>query len=229
MRIAHTLILFLYFSLSLSAQVGDYRNTLSIGGNLGVTMNTINFSPTIKQSSKIFPTAGLSCRYISEKYFSSICGVLVEFNYANLGWKELIEDGSGNTYSHSIHYLQMPMMMQMGWGKEQAGFKFVFEAGPQIGIAFGTGESRGGGIWDPSHRPNNVVYQYDNDIDNRFDYGIIGGLGIEYSKGRHHYTLEGRYYFGLGDTYDNSKHGYFSRSANQTIEIKIGYLYDLDI
>ena len=223
------LILFLSFVLRLSGQVGDYRSTLSVGGNIGVTMNTMNFSPTIKQSSKLFPTIGVSCRYISEKYFSSICGVLLELNYANLGWKELIEDGSGNTYSHSIHYLQLPMMMQMGWGKEKKGYKFLFEAGPQIGIALGTSESRGGGTWDSSHRPNNVVYQYSHDIDNHFDYGIIGGIGIEYSKGRNHYTLEGRYYFGLGDTYDHSKQGYFSRSANQTIEVKVGYLHDLSL
>ena len=101
-------------------------------------MNTMNFSPTIKQSSKIGPQLGVSFRYISEKYFKSICGLLVELNYANLGWKEKIEDGSGNTYSHGINYLQLPLLMQMGWGKERKGVKFVLEAGPQIGYAFST-------------------------------------------------------------------------------------------
>jgi len=227
MRYIFSFILMFSLIHPLKGQVGDYRSIFSIGGNIGLTMNTINFSPTIKQSSKIFPSAGLSARYISEKYFSSICGLLVELNYSNLGWKELIEDGSGNTYSHNIHYLQLPLMMQMGWGKEAKGLKFIFEAGPQIGVAIGTSESRGGGPWDVSNRPNNVVYQYDHDIDNKFDYGIVGGIGLEYSHGRNHYFLEGRYYFGLGDTYDHSKQGYFSRSANQTIEVKLSYLMDI--
>ncbi len=212
---------------NINAQVGDYRSIFSLGGNIGVTMNTMNFSPTIKQSFKTFPTFGLSGRYICEKYFSTICGVLVELNYANLGWKEQIEDGSGNTYSHDIHYLQFPLMMQMGWGKEKKGFKFLFEAGPQIGYALGTSESKGGDTWDTSNRPNNVVYQYEHDIDTRFDYGIVGGLGIEYSKGKSHFMLEGRYYFGLGDTYDHSKQGYFARSANQSIVVKLSYLMDI--
>ena len=39
--------------------------------------------------------------------------------------------------------------------------------------------------------------------------------------------LGGRYYYGLGDVYDNSKKGYFGRSANQAIMVKLTYLYDL--
>lgn len=213
--------------LSLSGQVGEYRSDFCAGVNGGVTMNTMNFSPTIKQSSKIGPQLGVSFRYISEKYFKSICGVLVELNYANLGWKEKIEDGSSNTYSHGINYLQLPLLMQMGWGKERKGVKFVLEAGPQIGYAFSTSESRGGGEWNVSHRPNNVVYQYDHDIDNRFDYGIAAGLGVEFSTGGSHFIIQGRYYYGLGDTYDNSKKGYFARSANQTISVKLTYMKDI--
>ena len=208
-------------------QVGDRRDDFSVGVNGGVTMNTMNFSPTIKQSQKISPTFGLTFRYISEKYFKSICGIQLELNYASLGWKERIEDGSGNTYSHSINYVQLPMLMQMGWGREHKGLKFLLEAGPQIGFSLGTSETFGGGTWDTSHRPNNVVYQYDHDIDNKFDYGIAAGLGLEFSFSGNHIILHGRYYYGLGDTYDNSKQGFFSRSANQTIGVKMTYLRDI--
>ncbi len=222
------LIVTFFLSTQLYGQVGEHRSTFSVGLNGGVTMNTMNFSPTIKQSQKIGPTFGVNCRYISEKYFSTICGLEIELNYANLGWKERIEDGSGNTYSHNIHYVQLPMIMQLGWGKEKSGLKFIFEAGPQLGFSIGTSEQIGGGTWDTSHRPNNIVYQYDHDIDNSFDYGILGGLGIEWSFGKNHLILHGRYYFGLGDTYDHSKQGFFSRSANQTIEVKLTYLKDIN-
>lgn len=221
------LLLSIGIDLSVWGQVGDRRDDFSVGVNGGLTMNTMNFSPTIKQSNKMSPTFGLNFRYVSEKYFSSICGLQLELNYASLGWKELIEDGSGNTYSHSINYLQVPMLMQMGWGKEHKGLKFLIEAGPQIGFSLGTSETFGGGTWDTSNRPNNVVYQYDHDIDNSFDYGITAGLGVEFSFSGNHIILHGRYYYGLGDTYDNSKQGYFSRSANQTIAVKMTYLRDI--
>lgn len=213
-------------SLTIQAQVGERRNDFAIGGNAGFTMNRISFVPTIKQNWKPAPTFGFTARYISEKYFTCICAVQMEVNYANMGWKELIDDGTGNTYSHDIHYVQVPLLMQLGWGRERRGAKFVFEAGPQLGYAFGTARHKGG-AWDTSHRPNNVTHQYENDIDKRFDYGITAGLGMELSTSVGHFLLEGRYYYGLGDIYDNSKKGYFSRSAHGAIMVKLNYLFDI--
>jgi hypothetical protein len=143
------------------------------------------------------------------KYFSSICAIQLELNYANLGWKELIEDGSGNTYQRSLNYIQMPMLMHMGWGREQRGVKFFINAGPQIGLYIDGSEEYGGGVWDTANRPNGVVYQYGKEVENSFDYGIAGGLGLELSTGIGHFLLEGRYYYGLGDVFDNSKKGDF--------------------
>lgn len=210
-----------------SAQVGEHRCDFAVGVNGGVTMNTMNFQPTIKQSQAVSPSFGLTARYICEKYFTTICGVQLEVNYANLGWKEQIEDGSGNTYKRNHSYVQVPMLMQMGWGYEQRGCKFLFEAGPQIGYNFSTSEDYGGGTWDTSHRPNNVVQQYGMDVDNKFDYGITGGVGIELSTGIGHFMLEARYYYGLADVFSNSKKAVFARSANQTISARVTYLFDI--
>lgn len=190
-------------------------------------MTKMDFNPAIKQSYKFSPTFGLSARYICEKYFTTICGVLVEVNYANLGWKELIVDGSGNTYSRDLTYVQVPVMMQLGWGYERSGCKFLFEAGPQIGYNLGSTEHRGGGTWDVSKRSNNVVEQYDETVKNKIDYGIAAGLGIELSTAIGHFLLDGRYYFGLGDTFDNSTSASFTRSAHQTITCKLTYLFDI--
>ena len=227
-RYIFLLSLFTLHLLSASAQVGERRSDFSVGVNAGMTMSRIDFTPSIKQKWKNAPTAGVSLRYICEKYFTAICGIQLELNYANMGWKELIEDGSLNEYQHNINYFQVPMLMQMGWGRERRGFKFVFEAGPQIGIAIGTSEQKGGaGAWDISKRPNNVVYQYSHDIDNSFEYGITAGLGLEFSSVIGHFILDGRYYYGLSDTYDSSKKGFFSRSANSAIVVKLNYLFDL--
>ena len=65
-------------------------------------------------------------------------------------------------------------------------------------------------------------------VENKFDYGIAGGLGIEFSN-RHlgHFLLEGRYYYGLGDIYGNTKRDYFGRSNHTNIVVKLTYLFDI--
>lgn len=226
-RILIPLLSFFLLAASANAQVGERRTDLAVGGSAGWLLTRVDFTPRIKQDYKQSPTFGLTARYVSEKYFSSICAVQMELNYAGMGWKERIEDGSLNEYSHSLRYVQMPLLMQMGWGRERRGMKFLFEAGPQLGYCLGTSETRGGEAWDPSNRPNHVTHQYDHDIDRKFDYGITAGLGVEISTAAGHFLLEGRYYYGLSDTYDSSKKGYFSRSANSAIVVKLNYLFDL--
>lgn len=209
------------------AQVGEHRHDFSVGVTGGYTMNKMDFVPKIKQSMKGSPMVGFATRYICEKYFTTICGVELELLYNNLGWKEVIEDGSGNTYKRDWHFIEMPILMQMGWGRERKGLKFLFEAGPQLGLYLGDKEYKGGGTWDVSARPNGVVYQYGKDPDNKFDYGIAAGMGVELSSPIGHFLLQGRYYYGLGDLYDNSKRGKFGRSANQTVLVKLTYLCDI--
>ena len=40
--------------------------------------------------------------------------------------------------------------------------------------------------------------------------------------------MEGRYYYGLGDIYNNSKKDVFSRSNHGTIIVKFTYLFDIN-
>lgn len=225
----YSLLLFLCLSAFLggAAQVGEHRNDFSVGVMGGYTFNKMDFQPTIKQTQKGSPMFGFAARYICEKYFTAICGVELEVQYNNLGWKEVIEDGSNNTYKRDWHFVEIPVLMQMGWGRERRGLKFVFEAGPQVGFYLSGKEHRGGDVWDTSSRPNNVTYQYGKDPDNRVDYGIAFGAGIEFSSPIGHMLLQGRYYYGLGDIYDNSKRGDFGRSANQTMMVKMTYLFDI--
>ena len=124
------------------AQVGEHRCDLSIGFTGGYTMNTMDFVPKIKQTQKGSPMIGFSSRYVCEKYFTTICAVELELLYNNLGWKEVIEDGSENTYKRDWHFLEMPILMQMGWGRERRGLKFLFEAGPQVGLYLSGKEQR---------------------------------------------------------------------------------------
>jgi hypothetical protein len=65
-------------------------------------------------------------------------------------------------------------------------------------------------------------------IKNKFDYGIAAGLGLEYSIPRvGHFLLEGRYYYGLGNIFGDSKRDYFSKSNYGNIYVKLTYLMDI--
>jgi hypothetical protein len=64
-------------------------------------------------------------------------------------------------------------------------------------------------------------------VERKFDYGITAGIGLEISlPSIGHILVEGRYYYGLGDIYRNSKRDYFGRSNLTNIVIKMTYLFD---
>ena len=239
MKKAILLLIILNFQFSIinsvHGQIGEPRRGLSIGVNGGVALNTVDFDPTIKQKMHVGPTFGASLKYVSEKYFNTYCALYAELNYTQLGWKEDIYALEGaklpDTYRRNTNYLQLPIFARLAWGKEDRGVQFFFQAGPQIAFCIGESTDRSAAWTTDSQgipsRPNNVVAQYDLDIERRFDYGIAGGLGLEYNSPVGHFILEGRYRYGLGDMFGNSKKDPFARSANSTIFIKLAYLMNL--
>ncbi|MBQ7442356.1 MAG: PorT family protein [Bacteroidaceae bacterium] len=207
-----------------AAQVGEHRNDLAIGVNGGYLLNRVSFSPSIKQSWKGGETFGVTVRYTCEKYFSAFCAIQAEINYANTGWKELIET-STDTYRRDMRYMQMPIFARLAWGKEHRGLQLFVQAGPQLGYYLSSTEHRGG-EWSERNlglRPNLVVQQYDKEVETKFEYGIAGGLGVQMNTRIGQFSLEGRYFFALSDMFKNGKQDPFGRSANGTIYIKAGY------
>lgn len=212
---------------SAKAQLQDERHNFSIGINGGVNLSNVSFEPRIKQGKLIGPSAGLTARYISEKYFKMICGIQAEINYSQRGWKENIDDGSGDTYQRTMNYLEIPLLAHLAFGKDQGnGARFIINLGPQIGFLLNEQETRSAS-WNTENRPNGTTGQYGKFADNKFDYGIVGGGGLEIRTGIGHFLLEARYYFGLSDFYNSTKKDYFSRSAHSYIGGRLTYLFDL--
>lgn len=213
----------------LYAQVGEHRSDFAIGVNGGYTLNKVTFNPTIKQTMHGGTTFGVTFRYTCEKYFACYCALQAEVNYAKLGWKELIET-STDTYERDMDYIQVPFFARLALGRERGGFQGFLLLGPQIGFCFNDKEYKGGEWSDYtlSRRPNGIVQQYGLEIDNRFEYGIAGGLGAEVStKSGHRFAIEGRYFYGLSDIFSNSKKDPFGKSNNGTIFAKVSYLFDV--
>ena len=219
-------------ALPATAQIGEPRQNFSVGFNGGVNLNSASFTPKIKQNSLMGITGGLTARYISEKYFAMICGAQVELNISQRGWDELFEimDENGQTvedptrkYTRKMTYLDIPFLAHLAFGNEK-GLQFFINAGPQIGLLIGESESMEN--IDMNTLTNTQKAVYGDKIQNKFDYGIAGGGGIEFrTKKVGSFLLEGRYYFALSDFYSTTKKDYFSRAAHGTITVKLTYLF----
>lgn len=224
-----------------SAQIGQHRNDFSIGVNGGYTLSNVDFTPKVTQSLLGGTTAGLSWRYVCEKYFSTICSIYGEVNYTQMGWKERIlttdnqpvinaVSGLPEQYSRTLNYLQVPVFAHLAWGKEHSGMQFFFQLGPQFGYLLSEKTITNFNFKDrnTADRSNVVCAQDTMAVENKFDYGIAAGAGIELSVRRvGHFLLEGRYYYGLGNIYGDSKRDYFSKSNNSSIVVKLTYLFDV--
>lgn len=230
MKRLFTILAIALITTSLAAQVGELRNNLAVGFNGGYNLSSVDFSPTIKQGLQPGYTGGLTLRYTSEKYFSLICAAQLELNFAQRGWNETIDDGTNNTYGRTTNYIEIPFFAHLGWGEEERGLQFFVNAGPQIGLFLNDSEHYGftqEDPWDTNWRPNGIIEQYGKAVENRLEYGIAGGLGMELKTGVGNFIIEGRYFFGLSDMYGNSKADPFGRSANTTITTKVTYLIDI--
>ena len=216
------------FIMPAMAQLGEVRNNLALGVNVGMNMNKADFTPQIKQNSHNGMSFGVVARYMSEKYFSMMCGIQAELNYTQRGWKENIEDGSGDTYSRTMTYVEIPLLAHLAFGKDalDKGMKFFVNAGPQIGF-FLSEKEKMSDDWNPSYRPNGIVQQYGKMVENKFDYGILGGLGVELSTKYGHFILEGRYYYGLADFWGSTKKDEFGRSGHTYMGVRLAYLFDM--
>lgn len=242
------LLFFLPFlgGMTAEAQVGEHRNDFSVGFSGGVVLSNVGFMPEVPQDMHTGLTGGFTLRYTSEKYFNSICAVVAEVNYAQVGWKESIltmEDepvinavtGLAEEYLRDMTYVQIPVLARMGWGRERRGVQFFVQAGPQVGFFLNEKtkmnfpwDSRTPKYEDGTGRTSSVVAQDTMSVQRKVDYGIAGGLGLELSlKDVGHFLLEGRYYYGLGDIFDNSKRDYFGRSNLSNITVKLTYLFDI--
>ena len=241
-----------------SAQVGEYRTDLAVGVNGGYVMSNVAFVTKVPQSMLGGITGGFTARYTCEKYFSSICAVTAELNFAQIGWNEdildkndkpvpLHTDPSQNLYyRRKMTYVQVPLLARLGWGRERNGLQAFIHLGPQIGFFLNDKTESNFDVRDPAFDPaihngyygkdykyadlrsSHVVAQDSMAVENKFDYGIAVGAGLEFSN-RHfgHFMIEGRYYYGLGNIYGNTKRDYFSRSNFGNIVIKCTYLFDI--
>ena len=244
--------LFALLPLSAVAQVGEYRRDFAIGVNGGYLLSNVAFTPKVPQNMLGGVTFGITGRYTCEKYFSSICAIVAEMNYSQIGWTENIltmedepvplhTDLSQNMqYTRKMSYIQVPVLARLGWGRERRGFQGFFQVGPQLGFFLSDKIETNFDVRNPEFNPSSKEYKYANirasqvvaqdtmDVENTIDYGVAFAVGLEFSHRKMgHFIVEGRYYYGLGNIYGSTKRDYFGSSNFGNIIVKFTYLFDI--
>ena len=148
----------------------------------------------------------------------------LEVNYSQHGWDEFYEDYPELHYTRRMNYVELPFLAHLAFGKEGRGMQFFINAGPQIGFFLNESYTKSGPWEDFS---GITVEQHDQEVQNKFDYGITAGTGVELRTKIGHFQVEGRYYYALSDFYHTTKKDYFARAAHGVIGIKLAYLFDI--
>jgi hypothetical protein len=212
-------------TLLVTAQT-HYEGQIAVGGNAGVTLSRVNFNPTVQQSMLPGMTAGVMFRYIEEKNF----GLIAELNLTQRGWKENLEESDYN-YSHRFTYLELPVMTHIYFGNRR--IKGFFNLGPELNVMLDDGISSNFAYQEAEGMDYFVqntrhIEQLSMKVNNRFDYGICGGAGMEVNlNAKHSLLLEGRFYYGLADVFPNHKTDIFSSSNSMTVMVTLGYFFRL--
>ena len=77
-------------------------------------------------------------------------------------------------------------MARLGWGRERKGFQAFFQLGPQFGF-FLNDKAKQNFEYDERNISDRVgvqqyAYQDTMSVQNKFDYGIAVGMGLEFSR-----------------------------------------------
>lgn len=221
-----TLLAILVASAPAMAQ-REYSPNFSVGFKGGATMSRMSFTPEVHQKMVQGLTMGLMARYHEEKLF----GLIGEVNITQRGWKEDFarDEAPEFDYSRRLTYIQIPLLTHIYFGSERV--KCFINLGPEIGFMISDkidanfDYNNYGGLqgFPQGYRTNEQLKMA---VENKFDYGIAGGVGVEFFiNKKNSILLEGRYYFGLGNIYKATKRDYFSASRGTSIEVTLGYLF----
>ena len=134
---------------------------------------------------------GIVVQYLNEKH----AGVRAEFNYTQRGWNENDTTADNNLkLINQVNYIEMPILthVNIGGGK----LRGLFHIGPYVAYAVSAKKS----VKDlNSGSEESSDYTFNSDTDNRLDFGLMTGGGIEYRFPFGKFAAEARYTIGLGD------------------------------
>ena len=224
MRKAKYLIFSIVFSCICGVQAQNtFHTEWAIGVSGGIGFSRASFSPRVKGKTLLGLNGGITARWITEKNL----GLQLEINLKQQGWSEdfsSAEDISINNpfYKRRMTYVDIPLFTHIYFGSEKV--RFFVNIGPQIGFFLqeSTSENLHG-----KYIPDEPYEQHTLPVENKIEWGLGGGPGLEFRSGIGFFLLEGRYYYGLSDFYGTRRSDAFSKASSQLISVKLTYLIPL--
>jgi hypothetical protein len=198
-----------------------FRQEWSFGVNGGITSSKVDFAPKISQTSLQQWTGGLSLRYITEKHF----GLQGELNLSQRGWQEAKDSIPEHKYTKSLLYAELPLLTHIYFNLGSQ-VRLVFNLGPQISYLLSENVKENHPV-DISEFEIPLQYTEEHKIQNKFDWGIVAGGGVELRTGIGNFVLEGRYLYGLSDIYKNHTADFYAKSSNQVVNVKVTYFFKI--
>lgn len=221
-RLVLAIIISLSISISGLAQT-HFDSKVDLGVRGGATFSTVTFKPSITGTFGLGYTGGLTFRYSEENHF----GLVAEVNLVQRGWAEKFED-LPYKYQRILNYLEVPIMSHIYFGKRG---KFFINAGPEIAYYLGdkinsnfdyNDTSELEGFHDKNRRDEQLTMQ----VSQKIDFGIVAGLGGEFSINRRNsIAIEARLYYGIGNVMPSGRQDTFSLSNQLSIGVTAGYWF----
>jgi len=201
------ILLFIAITATLSAQARLDNPEVYVGANFGVTESMVMFTPSVSQGFLMGYNGGVVFRYIAEKYV----GMQAEINYSQRGWTE-----SSGLYTRQLNYIELPFMTHIYMGKKS---RFFINIGPKVSYLLSEKV-----VLNQSTTSDT---QHITAIQNPFDYGLCGGLGLLFNIKGNIIQLETRTYYGFSDVFSNKKTDYFSKSNNFNLAVNLAWLLQM--
>lgn len=213
-------IILLFLSTPLIAQ-------WNVGLKAGVNITWINYDRRFTQDIlemdfKMGYMGGFTFQYFNQPNI----GLQMEALFIQKGFKTKYDTTQNIQYERTIDYLSVPMLMHVYIGKKK--FNLSILLGPFISYALSSNEkfTEGDLIY-------NQDYEWDREVDNRFEFGLQAGLGFRNSFSFGVIELEGMFSFSLTSLYkwgavnrDPDKDIFFpipEQAQNQGIQITLSY------
>ena len=218
------LVVLLSWAMKGNAQT-HFDSRVDFGAKGGVTFSTVMFNPSITGKLGMGYTAGVTFRYSEENHF----GLIAEVNFVQRGWAEKFEDLPYN-YQRILNYVEVPVMSHIYFGKRG---KFFINAGPEVAYYLGDriksnfdyhDTSSLEGFSDKNRRTDQLTMQ----VSQKLDFGIVGGIGGEFSINRRNsIAMEARVYYGIGNVMPSGRQDTFSVSNQLSFAVTAGYWFRL--
>lgn len=207
--------LFSLVSLGLSAQYNTL-NEWYVGPSAGATASTITLVPKyVDKMYALGKNAGLTVRYISEGHF----GLQMECNLAEEGWLEDAfnkKTAASYSYSRRMSFVEMPILMHAYTAVNST--RFFLNIGPKFSYLLSESET--------DRSP--VIYpQIGKATERPFQYGVLGGAGLEVHLGPTVLGLEGRYCYNLSNIFKDAIGEDLVTSNLQVITLNLYFLFQL--